>query len=256
MVPITEPAPAAIGDGDIEAAPNRTESGISWEVVTRGTGTQHPGRNDSVQVHYEGWTADGVSFDSSRKRGKPATFGVTKVIAGWTEALQLMVIGDRWRILVPADLAYGYTPHRPGAPSGDLTFDVELLDIVVAPEVPATVAAPPATATVTASGLAYRVIQKGIGTAHPTTADKVTVHYTGWMTNGDMFDSSVTRGKPATFGVTGVIKGWTEALQLMVVGDVMRLWIPADLAYGDTPRRPGAPAGMLVFDVELLAINP
>ena len=70
-----------------------------------------------------------------------------------------------------------------------------------------------------------------------------------------MFDSSVTRGEPVTFGLNQVIKGWTEGVQLMNVGDKMRVWIPGELAYGDKPTRPGAPSGTLVFDVELLGIQ-
>jgi peptidylprolyl isomerase len=98
------------------------------------------------------------------------------------------------------------------------------------------------------------VLQKGKGTRHPTATDRVKVHYSGWTTDGKMFDSSVTRGEPITFGLNGVIKGWTEGVQLMVEGEKTRFWIPANLAYGDNPR-PGAPAGMLVFDIELLEIQ-
>ncbi len=79
------------------------------------------------------------------------------------------------------------------------------------------------------------------------------MHYTGWTTAGKMFDSSVLRGQPATFPLNRVIKGWTEGVQLMVEGEKTRFWIPAELAYGTNPR-PGAPSGMLVFDVELLKI--
>jgi FKBP-type peptidyl-prolyl cis-trans isomerase len=119
---------------------------------------------------------------------------------------------------------------------------------------PSDVAAPPKSAKVTASGLAYRSLSKGTGSGHPLVTSKVTVHYTGWTTDGKMFDSSLKRGKPATFPLNRVIKGWTEGLQLMVTGEKMRFWIPADLAYGSNPR-PGAPAGMLVFDVELLSFQ-
>jgi peptidylprolyl isomerase len=120
---------------------------------------------------------------------------------------------------------------------------------------PADVAAPPADAVKTASGLASKVITPGTGRDRPSPVDVVSVQYTGWTTDGKMFDSSVTRGEPATFALNGVIKGWTEGLQLMKVGDTMRFWIPGSLAYGDKPTRPGAPAGMLVFDVELIAIK-
>ncbi len=107
----------------------------------------------------------------------------------------------------------------------------------------------------TESGLQYEVIVSGDG-AKPTTADQVTVHYHGMLTDGTVFDSSVDRGQPATFGVTQVIKGWTEALQLMSVGDKWKLTIPSGLAYGDQ----GAggmigPGATLVFEVELLGIT-
>ena len=82
----------------------------------------------------------------------------------------------------------------------------------------------------------------------------VEVHYSGWTTDGKMFDSSVTRGEPATFPLNGVIPGWTEGVQLMVVGEKTRFWIPGNLAYDNSPR-PGAPTGTLVFDVELLSIK-
>jgi FKBP-type peptidyl-prolyl cis-trans isomerase len=123
------------------------------------------------------------------------------------------------------------------------------------PPVPEDVKAPPANATKTASGLAYRVIKKGSGAQQPKATDAVTVNYTGWTTDGKMFDSSITRGQPATFRLNQVIKGWTEGVQLMHVGETTRFWIPGALAYGDKPMRPGAPAGMLVFDVELIAIK-
>jgi len=123
------------------------------------------------------------------------------------------------------------------------------------PEVPSDVAAPPADAKETSSGLVYKVINAGTGDEHPQPKAKVTVHYSGWTTDGKMFDSSVTRGQPATFPLNRVIKGWTEGLQLMVQGEKTRFWIPAELAYGETPARPGAPAGRLTFDVELLEIN-
>jgi FKBP-type peptidyl-prolyl cis-trans isomerase len=120
------------------------------------------------------------------------------------------------------------------------------------PAVPADVAAPPADAIVTKSGLASKVITAGSGTVHPNVTDTVTVHYSGWTTDGKMFDSSVRRGEPTRFGLTQVIPGWTEGLQLMVVGETRRLWIPEALAYRG---QEGRPAGMLVFDVELLAIE-
>ncbi len=107
------------------------------------------------------------------------------------------------------------------------------------------------------SGLQYEVIQAGEGTAKPSETDVVQVHYTGQLTDGTVFDSSVQRGQPATFPVNRVIAGWTEALQLMTVGSKWRIVIPSDLAYGErgSPPRIG-PNAVLVFEVELLGINP
>ncbi len=122
------------------------------------------------------------------------------------------------------------------------------------PEVPKDVAAVPADAKKTESGLASKVLTKGTGTTHPTATSNVTVHYSGWTTDGKMFDSSVKRGKPSSFGLNQVIKGWTEGVQLMVEGEKRRFWIPGELAYGNTPNG-GRPYGMLVFDVELIKIN-
>ena len=109
--------------------------------------------------------------------------------------------------------------------------------------------------TTTESGLQYEVITSGDG-EKPTAADQVTVHYHGMLTDGTVFDSSVDRGQPSSFGVTQVIKGWIEALQLMSVGDKWKLTIPADLAYGDQGRGGMiGPGATLVFEVELLGIN-
>lgn len=120
---------------------------------------------------------------------------------------------------------------------------------------PLDVAGPPPGTPTTPTGLASRVLRPGTGTTHPGPSSRVRVHYSGWTTDGHLFDSSRTRGAPAEFPLSGVIAGWTEGVQLMVVGEERRFWIPGSLAYGDTPHA-SRPYGMLVFDVELLAIDP
>jgi FKBP-type peptidyl-prolyl cis-trans isomerase len=247
------PAPADVAKAPADA--KTTASGLATKILTPGKGKDHPAATDRVKVDYTGWTTDGKMFDSSVARGTPTTFGVSEVIPGWTEALKLMVIGEKRRLWIPAKIAYGDHPQMGGAPSGDLVFDVELLDIVKPPSVPDDVKTPPKTAKKTASGLYYRVLTPGTGKVHPTASSRVTVHYSGWTTDGKMFDSSVARGEPATFSLGQVVKGWTEGVQLMVVGEKTRFWIPPDLAYGDKPQRPGAPSGQLVFDIELLNIQ-
>lgn len=107
-----------------------TPSGLQYEVLTEGTGVQ-PGPDDQVEVHYPGTLLDGTKFDSSVDRGVPATFGVTQVIPGWVEALQLMKEGAKWRLFIPSNLAYGPngTPGGPIGPNQTLLFDVELLKV-------------------------------------------------------------------------------------------------------------------------------
>lgn len=121
-------------------------------------------------------------------------------------------------------------------------------------ETPKDVAAAPADAEISASGLASKTLAKGTGETKPKATDLVTVHYSGWTTDGKLFDSSVKRGEPASFPLNGVIAGWTEGLQLMVAGEKRRFWIPAKMAYGENPPA-GYPAGTLVFDVELIKIG-
>ncbi|MCE3297336.1 MAG: peptidylprolyl isomerase [Crocinitomicaceae bacterium] len=106
-----------------------TPSGLQYEVISEGTG-EKPLANDTVKVHYHGTLIDGTVFDSSVERGEPATFGVHQVIKGWTEALQLMPVGSKYRLYIPQDLAYGAHPHPGGLikPYMALIFDVELLE--------------------------------------------------------------------------------------------------------------------------------
>jgi FKBP-type peptidyl-prolyl cis-trans isomerase len=119
---------------------------------------------------------------------------------------------------------------------------------------PPDVAAPPADALKTPSGLASKVLQIGMSNVRPSARNTVKVHYTGWTTDGKMFDSSITRGEPIEFPLDKVIAGWTEGVQLMVVGERRRFWIPGNLAYDNLPM-PDAPKGMLVFDIELLGVR-
>ena len=241
QTPPAAPPDVAAPPADAVKAP----SGLATKVIARGTGTDHPTKDDVVVVHYSGWKTDGSMFDSSVARRKPATFGVSRVIAGFSEGLQMMVTGEKRRLWIPEALAY----KGQREPKGMLVFDVELIDIPSHP--PTDVKAPPADAKKTASGLAYKVLKEGDGGRHPRASGAVTVNYTGWTTDGKMFDSSVVRGEPMTFQVDQVIPGWTEGLQLMYEGEKTRFWIPESIAY----KGKSAPYGMLVFDVELIKIQ-
>jgi peptidylprolyl isomerase len=235
---------------DVKAVPadaKKTSSGLAYKVITPGKGKQHPTSTSEVTVHYTGWTTDGKMFDSSFAHNPPSTFPLNKVIKGWGEGVQLMVAGEKRRFWIPQELAYN---GMAGRPAGMLVFDIELLDMQPSPTTPPPdVAAAPKDAKRTASGLAYKSLRSGKGDTRPSERSVVTVHYTGWTTDGKMFDTSLEKGQPISFGLGDVIAGWTEGLQLMTVGEKMRFWIPEKLAY----KGERAPRGMLVFDVELLA---
>ncbi|MFT6596367.1 MAG: FKBP-type peptidyl-prolyl cis-trans isomerase [Akkermansiaceae bacterium] len=239
----------------------KSPSGLASQVLEEGEGEGRPGPTDIVEAHFTGWLENGDLLESTVMNGKPAQFKLDQVsIKGWVEGLQLMRKGEKRRFWIPEALGFGENPPQ-GAPKGNLIFDFELLEFNEMPKSPESIPAPddvsaaPADAEPTGSGLASKVLLSGAGNDHPAPTDEVLVHYTGWTTDGKMFDSSVARGEPISFPLNGVIKGWTEGVQLMVVGEKRRFWIPGNLAYGETPSRPGAPSGTLVFDVELIKIG-
>jgi peptidylprolyl isomerase len=251
--PIPAPDDVAAPPADAE----KTASGLASKVLTPGKGTTHPAKTDLVTVHYSGWTTDGKNFDSSLAGGKPATFPLDKVIAGWTEGVQLMVAGEKRRFWIPEELAY---KGKEGRPAGMLVFDVELISFKPAApkeaaidptKAPEDVQRPPVDAKRTETGLSYKILKPGAGARHPDPASSVTVHYSGWTTDGKLFDSSYARHEPATFKLNRVIPGWTEGVQLMTEGEKRRFWIPEALAYAGN----GPVSGDLVFDIELIKIN-
>lgn len=138
-------------------------------------------------------------------------------------------------------------PEDEAQPAEEETVEAEEKDPLAPPE---NVAAPPEDAETTESGMSYIVVKEGEG-EKPSATSTVTIHYTGWTTDGKMFDSSHKRGKPATFPLPNLIKGWQEGVPMMRKGATYRFWIPAKLAYGENPR-PGAPKGQLTFDIELI----
>lgn len=249
-----EPPPPIPAPADVAAPPadaQRTESGLASKVLGPGTGTEHPRAHDVVRVHYTGWTTDGQMFDSSVRRGEPAEFPLNRVIPGWTEGLQLMVVGEKRRLWIPQELAYR---GMPGRPQGMLVFDVELLDIRRAgdpPPAPEDLRRPPRGPACTANGVCSRVLVEGTGAIHPVPSDRVRMSFAGWTSDGRLFEATQLSGVPGTFPVSGLVPGLSEGLQAMVAGEKRRIWVPERLGYAG---RPGAPVGDLVFDVELLEI--
>jgi len=243
------PAPPDVAVPPAEAL--TSPSGLVSRIVSPGTGTETPRETDFVTVHYTGWTSEGRLFDSSYARSMPSLFALNRVMAGWRECVLMMRVGETRRCWVPQALAFN---GQAGRPAGTVVFDIELLDVRPNPGTPPPdVAAPPADATSTSSGLYYKVIKAGTGKGRPTARDNVTVHYSGWTTAGALFDSTVLKGTPITLDLNNVIRGWTEGLQLMVEGERTRFWIPEKLAY---KGERGKPRGMLVFDIDLIKIEP
>ena len=204
---------------------------------------------DSASFFYTAWDDAGHVIESNEVQAQPASAVPQKQVPGLEEAFTGMRVGERKRYWIPSTLLRA-------ASKGNACYEIEILDIQKLPEpprVPKDVAAPPAGSQQTAAGVFYNVLTTGTGITHPTAADTVKVNYTGWTTDGKMFDSSVSRGQPAEFPLTAVIAGWTDGVQTMVVGEKARFWIPQELAYKGAP---GKPAGMLVFDIELVEIKP
>lgn len=229
-----------------------TASGLASKQLKPGSGERRPQLQDKVRVLFTAWNSKGKVNDGSDKRGGPVVFEVSGVIAGWREALQLMRVGERRRLWIPDQLVY---PGRSGYPRANSVFELELLEIIEGKTplpTPEDVAAAPASAIKTASGLAYKLLREGKNHDKPNAWDHVVIHYTGWTADGAMFESSRNNDRPSKFDLAKVMPGWREALPLLAVGDEVRLWIPESLAY---QGRVGEPKGNLVFDVELVSIE-
>jgi FKBP-type peptidyl-prolyl cis-trans isomerase len=345
-----------------------TASGLQIGELSPGRAEQKPTATDTVEVHYTGWLLTGKKFDSSHDREKPDRFPLKSVIKGWTEALQLMSPGGKYKIVVPPELGYGEQDSGAIPPNSTLVFEVELLKVVGMPKMPpqgrpeaqktlpcgpkyevvqegsgpgaeetegvgfryalfapdgnlidcsdnrngqllggtkktlpfpflqelaglmkkgeiVRVVVPgntvqslpkdtvwtielvgvhkipkfraldPKKTVVTQSGLKYEILELGKGDS-PKVTDSVSALYSGWLPDGTMFDSAHARGMPSEFQLNGVIKGWTEGLQLMHKGGVFLFEIPGELGYGANGSPPKiGPNQTLIFLVELFSVN-
>lgn len=227
-------------------------SGLAYKVIEPGTGTTTARPWDQVTMNYVIWSADGAMIENSHvQRRAPSITPYTRS-KGWSDALQTMVVGQKNQVWMPDNLRR----KKPGAPGGPVVVELEVLEIEPQSDphpVPRDVAKPPPRARKTAGGVYYRVLKSGRGKKRPTLDDQVEVHYTGWTTDGAIFDSSLVRDKPATFPLRGVIPGWSDVVQVMRIGQRIRAWIPEEMAYKGME---GRPRGMLVFDIELIDIKP
>jgi FKBP-type peptidyl-prolyl cis-trans isomerase len=263
---VARPVPAEKAPDDVAAAPVEaisTASGLRMIVLQPGHGTESPVGNDCALVRFTAWRRDGSLQSTSGLHGETAIQSLPRTVEGVAQALKLMVEGEKRRVWVPANLTYLPTRHGPGGktdddeppPGVDLTFDLELVRIMKVPATPADLKSPPKDAITLPSGLTLRVLERGIGKDHPLASSLVSMHYSAWTSAGKLFETTVTSGQPGSFPVGGLLPGWREGVMRMVVGEKTRLWIPASLAYGEKPAGRKLPAGSMVFDVELLAIE-
>ena len=228
----------------------KTDSGLEIWDVKEGTGDA-TAKGATVTIHYTGWTLDGKVFDSSVKRGTPATFPLTSLIKGWQEGIPGMKAGGVRRLKIPGNLAYG---ERGGAggkipPNATLVFEIDLFgDPMKMPD--------PAAKDWKKEANGVRLWDVKVGTGDEVAKGAtVTIHYTGWNQQGKVFDSSRTdNGQPVTFPLASLIKGWQEYVPGMKVGGVRRMELPPEFAYGK--QGAGAdipPNATLVFEIEVKA---
>jgi peptidylprolyl isomerase len=254
-VELIDITPAPPVPADVAAPPTdarKTDKGVFIKTLTPGTGKDKLRFYDLATISFTAWDSTGRMFDSTETRGQPRPSAPYRETPGLESALTQMRPGERARIWIPGEL------NQPSlnAPAGMVCYELTLVSVTAQhapPPTPKDVAAPPKDAQKTALGVFYKVLKPSTATQHPAATDQVKVHYTGWTSDGRMFDSSFVRDKPADFAVTSVMKGWTDGLQIMSPGEQVRFWIPAELA---NKGQPGRPQGMLTFDVELLEIKP
>lgn len=235
----------------------KTKNKLKYIVVEQGTGKNAmPG--DNVYVNYTAYHSDTIIFDSSIKKGKPAriTVGTGQVIKGWDLALQLMNTGSKYRVIIPPNLAYGKKGiENRVPPKSQIILDIEVVEILTPPKITKCDASGNDTITLD-NGIKYIIFNAGNGNnIKPNSI--VTVHYSGFFTNGKLFDSSVARNEPIKFpvGVNAVIEGWDITIQLMKPGAKYQLHVPAKLAYGSNGNPPIIPPNTnLIFDIEIIDV--
>ncbi|MBK9055395.1 MAG: FKBP-type peptidyl-prolyl cis-trans isomerase [Chloroflexi bacterium] len=239
-----------------EVAPvDTTNAEFDIEVLVPGEGDL-PQDGEVVTLHYIGYLADGTEFDNSYTRNEPVTFAIGRgmVIPGWEQAVVAMNVGEKARITIPPELAFG-AEGVSGVipPNAVLVMEVELLAINPgSPDAPVEI--DEADIVTTESGLQYVDLVVGDG-AQPEDGAIVSLHYTGWLADGTKFDSSIDRGSPITLvlGQGQVIAGWDEGIASMNVGGRRQLIIPPALGYGETGYQGLIPPNTtLIFDIELL----
>ncbi|MFO8068108.1 MAG: FKBP-type peptidyl-prolyl cis-trans isomerase [Bacteroidales bacterium] len=233
-----------------------TESGLVYSILKEGDGPKaFPGM--MVVAEYTGFFDDNVIFDSSKENGEPlkAKLGDETLIKGLEEGFTYLSEGDHARLWIPSELAYGEEGRGIIPPDKDLVFDVELIK-VDEPKKPVPFNVEGKDTLETESGLKYIVVNQGYGKS-PEPGQIVKVHYSAYLENGYMFDSSVQRSQPLKIvaGKGLLIKGWDEAVLLMRKNAKYRFIMPHDLAFGEKGFGDVPPYSTVIYDIELIDIE-
>ncbi len=234
-----------------------TPSGIRYAIVEPGNGIPLQ-KEMRITLHYTGYIDDATQtmFDSSHGRDEPFDFilGRRMVLPGWEEVLPNLNVGDKAKLWIPSAMAYGDRGRGPIPPGTDLVFDIEILDGKILPAPPVLPVEGKDT-IMTSSGLRFIIVDEGEGDP-PMLGQVLEVHYSGYLSDGTLFDSSVQRSEPIRFvlGAGQVLTGWDEAFIYLLQGSRARLIIPPHLAYGERGTGPIPPGETLIFDVELVEI--
>ncbi len=230
---------------------------LRYYMIKEGEGAQAK-FGDNAYIHYTAFLPDGTIFDSSHKKGKSVrlTVGINQVFEGLDLGLLLMNKGSKIRLLVPYKLAYGKEGYKNIVPpKTDITLDIEMIDLVP-PKPVVKWDITDKKVVETSSGLKYVIFDEGEG-EFIKDDNIVEVHYSGYFTDGKLFDSSIKRFEPIRFpvGAGAVIDGWDEGLKLMKKGAKFQLIVPAYLGYGEVGAPPQIPPNTdLIFDIEVIDV--
>ncbi len=228
--------------------------GVKKWTLKQGKG-KSPNHASKVNAHYSLWLSDGTFLDSTLLRKKPEEFIVTDITEGLRRGIVTMKEGGRCRFEVPYLVAYGEAGRLPRIPpKADLIYEIELIEVVTTPHVVQQASVDGIKPIADGSGLKYWDMKVGEGRS-PTDGSKVKVHYSGWLADGYLFDSSVQRNEPMSLEMVDVIPGWRLGLMTMKEGGFRRLEIPPVLAYGDEGKLPSVPPGAkLTYDIQLIQV--
>jgi len=236
--PSTSPASASL----------KGENGLRTVILKKGTGETLPTAEDFVRLNYTVWNAAGVIVGGTGKYPELRNFAVASLFPELRNTIETMRVGEKQRVWIPAELSPENAP---------LVFEVELLEITRPMQTPTDLQAPPLDARKSRSGLAWKVLRPGDGSwKNPGRKSWVSLHLSGWTTDGVMFDNTYSYSRPRLLQLSQAIPGFSEGVRMMTVGEKRRFWIPANLVQRDALGTPSIlPPGMLIFDIELMAFR-